>query len=115
MLPSQQKLKFTEGDGKRPVGHTPLPRAVKKTSLACAVRTVPAVSLAATGVDNYTDDIFEISQFNSLSTLLRVVAYVKLFIQCICNPDNKGSSAIISPGEMTEAMMILLRQEQQKV
>ena len=99
------------------MGHSLHPRAVKKTSLACAVRTKPAVSLAASRVDNYTDDIFDISFFNSLSKLLSVVAYVKRFIQCICNLDNKGSSAIISPDreEMTEAMMILLRQEQKKI
>ena len=76
---------------------------------------MPAVSLAVTKVDNYARDIFDLSLFSSLSRLLRLVAFVKQFTQRIRNRGTKGSLGTISPEEMTEAMMILLRQEQKKV
>ena len=81
---------FTEDEAKIPGRQTPQPRAVRKTSLACAVRTLPVVSLAATRVDNYTDDIFDLSLFNSLSKLLRVVAYVKRFFTMYLQPRQQG-------------------------
>ena len=115
MLPSQPKLNFTEDETKRPERQILHPRAAKKTPLARVVRTVPAVSLAVTEVHNYAGDIFDLSLFSSLSKLLRVVAYVKRFIQRICNRGTKESLDTISSEEMTEAMMILLRQEQKKV
>ena len=43
------------------------------------------------------------------------MAFVKRFTQRIRNRGTKGSLGTISPEEMTEAMMILLRQEQKKV
>ena len=88
------------------------PRVARKTSLTCAVRTEPAAYCAAIKVINCTGDIFDLSLFNSLPKLLRVVAYFKRFMQRICIPDIKGSSGIVSSCEMTEAMMIFLRQEQ---
>ena len=115
VLPSQPKLNFTEDETKRPERQILHPRAAKKTPLARVVRTVPAVSLAGTKVHNYAGDIFDLSLFSSLSKLLRVVAYVKRFIQRICNRGTKESLDTISSEEMTEAMMILLRQEQRKV
>ena len=107
--PSQPKLNSTEDEAKRPERQILHPRAAKRTLLASVVRTVPAVSLAVTKVDNYTGDIFDLSLFSSLSKLLRVVAYVKRFIQRIGNRGTKGSSGTISAKEMTKAMMILLR------
>ena len=115
VLPSQPKLNFTEDETKRPERQILHPRAAKKTPLARVVRTVPAVSLAVTKIHNYAGDIFDLSLFSSLSKLLRVVAYVKRFIQRICNRVTKESLDTISSDEMTEAMMILLRQEQKKV
>ena len=115
VLPSQPKLNFTEHEVKRPERQILHPRAAKRTPLARVVRTVPAVSLAVTKVDNYARDIFDLSLFSSLSRLLRLVAFVKRFTQRIRNRGTKGSLGTISPEEMTEAMMILLRQEQKKV
>ena len=115
VLPSQPKLNFTEDETKRPERQILHPRAAKKTPLARVVRTVAAVSLAVTKVYNYAGDIFDLSLFSSLSKLLRVVAYVKRFIQRICNRGTKEALDTISSEEMTEAMMILLRQEQKKV
>ena len=57
------------------------PIAAKMTPLARVVRTVPAVSLAVTKVDNYAGDIFDLSLLSSLSRRLRVVVYVKQFTQ----------------------------------
>ena len=50
----------------------------------------------------------------SFSVVVSVVVYVKRFIQRICNQGTKGSLGTISPEEMTEAVMILLRQELQQ-
>ena len=107
MLPSQPKLKFTGEEAKKPVQQILHPRAARKTSLICAVRTVPAASLAVTKVNNYRGDIFDLLLLNSLPKLLRVVACIKRFIQRIDNPGTKESSDIISSGELTEAMIFL--------
>ena len=115
VLPSQPKLNFTEDEAKRPEQQILRPRAAKGIPLARVARTGPAVSLAVTKVDNYAGDIFDLSLFSFLSKLLRVVVYVKRFIHRICNRGTKGSLGTISPEETTEAMMILLRQEQKKV
>ena len=85
VIPSQPTLNFTEDEAKGPERQILHHRAAKKSPLACVLRTVPSVSLAATKVDKYTGVIFDLSLFSSLSKLLRIVAYAKRFIQRIRN------------------------------
>ena len=58
-------------------------------------------------------DVIDLSKYNSLKKVLRVVAYVKRFINAMKH--KRVSRAIfVSTEEITEAVMIILRQEQSK-
>ena len=70
-LPSKLKINLAEDESKKPVRHIINPRAAKKTSLTCVLPTMSVVPLAATKVNIYTSDIFDISLFNSLSKVVR--------------------------------------------
>ena len=113
-LLEQNKLWWTgpkwliSGDTPEPFQPSETNEERKKTSPPAKVLTIKTIP-----EDNSSNDIIDLSKQGSLMKAIRVVAYVKRFINHLKKKPNQ-LPIYITKEESADALMVLLRQEQQK-